>query len=309
MALPTETVYGLAANGLDPEAIRRIFHAKKRPLNNPLILHTDSLKKVFELFDIKNSVHQKRIETLAEAFWPGPLTMIAQKAPHVPLEATGNLPTVGVRMPRHDVSLAVMSQLDFPLAMPSANRSTRPSPTTAEHVFKTLDGSIDAVVDGGSCAVGIESTIVQVDSEQATIVRLGMITQAMLEACLLEPVMDRTHESHERPLAPGNAYLHYSPQVASVKLMSIHDAHLGWHKADIMLIRNEDFAALLSEFGPRPSCAVTKIMSDEPENYAHELYGSLYACEAMPERNLLLIAPPAEARWQPILDRLSRAVH
>jgi L-threonylcarbamoyladenylate synthase len=307
VALPTETVYGLAANGLEPQALLRIFSAKGRPLNNPLILHTDHLKKADSLFDLAKQLHKNRLNKLAQAFWPGPLTIVAKKAHHVPLEATGNLPTVGVRVPRHPVTLAIMSELNFPLAMPSANISTRPSPTTAEHVLKTLDGKISAVVDGGISAVGIESTIVQIDTEQVEILRLGMINETMLADCLDEPVHTTSLTVHDAPRAPGSTYLHYSPAVASVELVSLPHAKSMWLSETMMLARTGDIKNLEQEIGPRPGAARTIMLSDTPATYAQELYDALYSCEATPHLKLLIIVPPQKPEWQAIHDRLSRS--
>jgi L-threonylcarbamoyladenylate synthase len=169
VALPTETVYGLAANALLPINIKKIFDAKKRPYNNPLILHTHDLATAQLLFADLEPKTKHRLNILAQAFWPGPLTIIAPKAPHIPLEATGGLDSVAVRVPQSEVTLGMLRQLSFPLVMPSANLSTRPSPTTADHVLKTLCGRIDAVLDDGPCAVGIESTVVRIDEKSVTI--------------------------------------------------------------------------------------------------------------------------------------------
>lgn len=307
VALPTETVYGLAANGLDAKSLLQIFAAKGRPLNNPLILHTDSLKKALKLFDLTELAHISRVDKLARAFWPGPLTIVAKKTSQVPNEATGNLATVGVRIPKHPITLAILAGLDFPLAMPSANISTRPSPTSIKHVLKTLDGRISGVVDGGTCAVGIESTIVQIDTERPEILRSGMVSLAMLEQCLLEPVVHMAAGVHKKPRAPGLMYLHYAPAVASVKLISKVEAKNYWQSPDIILALTKDFLELTNGLGLRPNTAINMTLSDKPELYAQELYAVLYACERMPHLNLLIISPPPSPEWLAILDRLSRS--
>ena len=163
VALPTETVYGLAANGLSKTAIQKIFKAKDRPLLNPLILHAHNTEQAASLLDFSRVDPQvlERFHKLAHTFWPGPLTIIAPKADHIPSLATAGLNTAAVRVPNNECTRAILQKLPFPLVMPSANLSTRPSPTCAEHVLATLDGRIDAIVDDGPCTIGIESTVVK----------------------------------------------------------------------------------------------------------------------------------------------------
>lgn len=310
VALPTETVYGLAANGLSSQAIARIFAAKNRPLNNPLIFHVKDQHRAKNLFDFSGLNPQVaiRFELLAASFWPGPLTMIAKKAPHIPKIATGNLASVAVRVPESEATRTIMGMLDFPLVMPSANLSTRPSPTCAEHVIKTLCGRIDAVVDGGTCDVGIESTIIKIDAEEVQILRPGMIDNQELEACLKEKVRPVTAQHHERPLAPGQSYLHYSPSVFSVELRHPSQITDEWHGEHIIFARTSDFLALEKERGERAKSAINILLSDDAKQYAAELYDALYACERSPEKTLVIISPPPDGEeWRAILDRLTRS--
>lgn len=306
VAMPTETVYGLAAHGFSAEAIARVFRAKDRPLNNPLILHTNSAERAFEFFDFSNNeLAQKRFFKLADAFWPGPLTVIAKKTRHVPALATGNLPSVAVRIPDNRATNAVMANLDFPLVMPSANLSTRPSPTTAEHVLNTLNGRIDAVIDDGVCIVGIESTVIHIEPEEVKILRPGIITSHQLESCLQEPV--RYANGHaEQPLSPGQSFLHYSPKVSSVACFNV-ESIVPWSEDTIILARACDYAQLAKKQGARKSAAVTILLSDDPSEFAKELYDALYRCELRPEKNLAIIVPREQGElWRAILDRLLR---
>lgn len=210
VAFPTETVYGLGANGLDEEAVLRIFEAKGRPADNPLILHIAKKNEARALWD---SVPQKA-QQLMDAFWPGPLTLVFTRSKQVPDAVTAGLDTVALRMPSHKTARALIKAAGVPIAAPSANLSGRPSPTTAQHVLEDLSGRIPLILDGGPCAHGLESTVVSVGTVPM-ILRPGMITQAMLEA-VVGPV--RLHKSLLQPLegaedatSPGMKYRHYAP--------------------------------------------------------------------------------------------------
>ena len=213
VAFPTETVYGLGANGLDSEAAGRIYAAKGRPSDNPLILHIASME---ELPGIVREIPETA-KKLAKRFWPGPLTMIFPKADCVPDGTTGGLATVAVRMPKHPIALALIACAGLPIAAPSANRSGRPSTTTAWHVREDMDGQIDCIIDGGAVGVGLESTIVDVTGEKPMMLRPGYITKEMLEEAvgevLLDPVITATQPDPTiKPKAPGMKYRHYAPK-------------------------------------------------------------------------------------------------
>lgn len=211
VAFPTETVYGLGGNGLEPEASKRIYAAKGRPSDNPLILHIAEKK---QLKDIVKDIPEAA-EVLAETFWPGPLTMIFQKADCVPYETTGGLDTVAVRMPEHKGALDFLKAAEVPVAAPSANTSGRPSPTLAKHVKEDLDGKIDMIIDGGEVGIGFESTIVDVTEEVPTILRTGFITRKMLQEVIGEVKMDPALlqvSPEQKPKAPGMKYRHYAPK-------------------------------------------------------------------------------------------------
>ena len=217
VAFPTETVYGLGGNGLLKEASRSIYAAKGRPSDNPLILHISDMK---ELEPITREIPH-RARTLAEHFWPGPLTMILNKAEIVPLETTGGLSTVAVRMPEHEVARRLIALAGVPVAAPSANTSGRPSPTTAVHVREDLEGKIEAILDGGPSGIGLESTIVDLSGEEPVLLRPGAITAEMLEKALgervlLDPALEKPLDPSVHPKAPGMKYRHYAPKAPMV---------------------------------------------------------------------------------------------
>ncbi len=212
VALPTETVYGLGANGLDPEAVAKIFAAKGRPQDNPLILHIAQPAQM-ELFckDIPQSAYR-----LAEAFWPGPLTMVLPARDIVPKCTTAGLPTVAVRCPDCDITRQIISAANVPVAAPSANISGKPSTTTAQHVYDDHKGNIPLIVDGGACRVGVESTIVDLTEDRPRLLRPGGITPEQLTEVLGDLVVDKavTAQIDKDAVvkAPGMKYRHYAPQ-------------------------------------------------------------------------------------------------
>jgi len=211
VGIPTETVYGLGANGLDPKAVADIFKAKGRPQDNPLILHipsADWLERYCR--DIPHTAYE-----LAQHFWPGPLTMVLPRRENVPDVVTAGLDTVGVRCPGHELCREIIALADVPVAAPSGNTSGRPSPTTAQHMLEDMDGKIDAIVDGGSCGVGVESTIVDLTCTPPRLLRPGGVTLEQLRQVLGEVEVDaavtRLMKAGEKPKAPGMAYRHYAP--------------------------------------------------------------------------------------------------
>ena len=220
VAFPTETVYGLGGDATNPEASRKIYAAKGRPSDNPLIVHIADFS---QLEDIVAEVPQEARD-LAEAFWPGPLTMILRKNEVIPYETTGGLDTVAIRMPSHPVARRVLQDSGCMIAAPSANTSGRPSPTTAQHVWEDLQGKIEVLLDGGLVGIGIESTIVDLSEDQPMILRPGFITQEMLSQVLGQVGMDpgiASENSKKPPKAPGMRYRHYAPK-ADLTLVEGH---------------------------------------------------------------------------------------
>ena len=214
LGIPTETVYGLGADGLNEDAVRRIFEAKGRPQDNPLILHVPDAGWLPRCCtDIPDAAY-----ALAEKFWPGPLTMILPRRDCVPLRTTGGLDTVGVRCPDHPVTRAIIAAADTPVAAPSGNTSGRPSPTCARHMMEDMMGKIDGIVDGGDCAVGVESTIIDLTVQPPRLLRPGGLPLEALEAVLGEVAVDKAVRQKladgEKAKAPGMKYRHYAPRAA-----------------------------------------------------------------------------------------------
>ena len=214
VAFPTETVYGLGANALDEKAAAKIYSAKGRPSDNPLIIHIAEMKSL----ELITEEIPKAAYLLAEKFWPGPLTMVMKKSKIVPYGTTGGLDTVAVRMPSHPIALEMIKHGGGYVAAPSANTSGRPSPTLASHVADDMDGIIPMILDGGAVGIGIESTIVDLTEEIPTILRPGFITKEMLEEVVGEVQMDKGLDADAKtpPKAPGMKYRHYAPKAELV---------------------------------------------------------------------------------------------
>ena len=222
VAFPTETVYGLGANALDAEAAAKIYSAKGRPSDNPLIIHIADMDK---LPMITKEIPEEAFK-LAERFWPGPLTIVLKKSEAVPYGTTGGLDTVAVRMPSHPIALELIRHGGGYVAAPSANTSGRPSPTSAAHVAEDMDGIIPMILDGGAVGIGIESTIVDLTDEIPTILRPGFITKEMLEEAVGRVEIDKglSADSKEAPKAPGMKYRHYAPKAELVIVEGAREA-------------------------------------------------------------------------------------
>lgn len=218
VAIPTETVYGLAANALDEAAVRRIFEVKGRPADNPLIVHISDIAMWAPLV----RAIPDAARALAQRFWPGPLSIILPQSGIVPAVTRGGLDTVAVRMPAHDTARAIIKAAGVPIAAPSANLSGSPSPTTAQHCIDDLWGRVGAIVDGGACGVGLESTVISLAGEIPTVLRPGAVTLAQLREVLgevaLHPAIGGELPETEPPLSPGMKYRHYSPNAQVVLL-------------------------------------------------------------------------------------------
>jgi len=311
VALPTETVYGLAANALDAEAVQAIYEAKGRPAHNPIIVHVNSVTMA------RRCVRDwpPAANRLARAFWPGPLTLVLPKADTVPSLVTAGGDTVGVRWPRHPCIQAVIRACGFPLAAPSANRSTRVSPTTARHVVAALAGRIPLVVDGGPCPVGIESTVLDLTVNPPRVLRPGMIHEESLRATLAK----RGRRSAERGAkgyragqagalrSPGRLPRHYSPRARLILLRWANDAEL-----------RAQLARLGSRLCPIHIVAHTRIPSGarfervsviphDPEAFARVLYAELHRCDEAGARLIVVEALPETPEWRALTDRLRRA--
>ncbi len=233
VGIPTETVYGLAADALNGEAVAKIFKAKGRPMDNPLIVHIADFDDI-RRFDLVSEVPESA-RRLAKAFWPGPLTMIMKRTDVIPPEVSAGLDTVAVRFPSHPVAQAVIRAANTPLAAPSANLSGSPSPTTARHVLNDMDGKIDAVLDGGASEVGVESTVITLASEVPRVLRPGGVTVEMLREVLGEVEVDDAvlHQLREGETAasPGMKYKHYAPKANVILLKCDDTAYISYVNA------------------------------------------------------------------------------
>ena len=207
VGFPTETVYGLGANGLDEQAVKNIFTAKGRPSDNPLILHIHDAAKLQEIVQhIPDSA-----KLLMKKYWPGPLTLVFEKQLHIPGNVTAGLSTVAVRMPNNEIALELLKAFNIPVAAPSANLSGRPSSTRVDHVLEDLAGKVDAIIDGGDSVIGIESTVLDVTTTPPTLLRPGFISKADIESVLGYSI--QTSLTSEAPKSPGMKYQHYQPRV------------------------------------------------------------------------------------------------
>ena len=216
VAFPTETVYGLGADAMNPDAVLSIFRAKGRPADNPLIVHIHDRSQLQDLCTVPDEALP-----LMDAFWPGPLTILFNRLQAVPDEVTAGLPTVAVRMPSHPVAASLVKTCGLPVAAPSANSSGRPSPTLASHVLEDMNGKIPLILDGGSCDVGVESTVLDLCHGTPTVLRPGGITKEMLESVLQKKValagsILRPLRPDEKALSPGMRYKHYAPKAAVI---------------------------------------------------------------------------------------------
>jgi L-threonylcarbamoyladenylate synthase len=270
VAFPTETVYGLGANALDADAVRRIFEAKGRPMSSPLIVHVASIEMARELA----SEWPEKAEILAKRFWPGPLTIIVRKSSNVPDVVTAGLPSVGLRIPAHAVAQALLEAAQIPIAAPSANRFTELSPTTASHVPEDV---ADMILDGGSCTVGIESTVISLVGPVPRILRPGMITQTQIEQSIGPVEVGAGVES------PGQHPRHYSPRTPVILGDSPNEGR-----------------------GRRLDLA---IMPHDAAAYAEQLYRLLHEIDRLGYDWISIELPPDTPEWAGIRDRLNRAAN
>jgi L-threonylcarbamoyladenylate synthase len=276
VAFPTETVYGLGANALDAAAIDKIYAAKGRPATSPLIVHVSSIEMAQEL------VRQwpEQADRLARKFWPGPLTLVLPKQPHVPDRLTAGLDTVGVRMPANPIAQALIREAGVPIAAPSANRFTELSPTTAQHVREALGNRVAMVLDGGPSSVGIESTVLSLVGGDAVLLRPGMITRREMET-IIGPVQVLATVPEGPHASPGLHHRHYSPKTA---LILIEPGQL-----------------------PVSGRGICLRMPADPHEYAAALYERLHEADAQGWDWIAIEKPPAGEEWLAIRDRLERA--
>jgi len=301
VAFPTETVYGLGANALDPRAIARIFSAKGRPGFNPIIAHVGSIAEAQGLV----RTWPAHAERLADAFWPGPLTLVLPKRDHVPDALTAGAPAVAVRLPSHPVALGLIRAAGVPIAAPSANRSSAVSPTTAQHVARSLGSRVDLILDGGPTGVGIESTVVDLTGSAPRVLRPGPIGQAEVEA--LTGPLDR--RAAPRPgegllLSPGLLDRHYAPRGTVRLFASTERPALAEELAQADAGGRIIGGMLLGE--DLPGRHMLR-MPDDPAGYARALYAALHQLDDLGCDLILVEQVPDEILWAGVRDRLVRA--
>ncbi|MBR5913306.1 MAG: threonylcarbamoyl-AMP synthase [Selenomonadaceae bacterium] len=304
VAFPTETVYGLGADGLNAMACRKIFAAKGRPSDNPLILHFSHLSKVEQAAKILPAA-----EKLFAAFCPGPLTIILPKTKFVPDDVTGGLSTVGVRFPDNDVARAFIKAADCPIAAPSANLSGRPSPTTPQAVYNDLRGKIEIILDGGACQFGVESTIVDVTCEVPEILRPGAITKEMLEEILGEVKVAPTIT--DKPRAPGMKYTHYAPKVPLTLIESSDDKifrrEIKNLRAENKIVGVMSSQELISKLDEEKIIPVTYGRRSDLKSIAANLYESLRNFDDLPAQIILAEGVEDFGLGVAIMNRLRKA--
>jgi L-threonylcarbamoyladenylate synthase len=297
VAFPTETVYGLGGDASNPVAIKKIYSAKGRPRNHPLIVHLHSLAQVRDWAREIPPAAQR----LAQRYWPGPLTLVLKRAPGVNELVTGGQDTIALRVPSHPIARALLEGFGGGIAAPSANRFGRVSATTAEHVRAEFGSVVDCVLDGGAADVGIESTIVDVSGAHAALLRPGSITAHEIEATLAKPLVAPNAAS---PRAPGTLPKHYAPQTP----LMLMESDLMMELAASM-VRQGEKVAVLARSAVRPMLAgVTWIAApNDATGYAHDLYAHLRVLDRAGCTAILVERPPLAPEWAAIHDRLMRA--
>ncbi len=307
VAFPTETVYGIGANALDPEAAQGIFNAKGRPAKNPLIVHVPDAESVTQVAQ----TFPEAAARLAEKFWPGPMTLVLPKKASVPATVTGGGATVAVRVPAHPVAQALLRAVELPIAAPSANRSSRLSPTLAEHVLRDLEGRIPLILDGGPTPGGLESTVIDMSVSPPRLLRPGLISAEEIEAVLGTPLERARYvvsQPNGHPLpSPGLLSRHYAPRSmleladngdggrARVEELSRTCGRVGW----VPIGTREAFA---------PSSKVIVMpLPPEPSAYASRFYATLHALDLLNPERIIVAMPPDRPEWLAIRDRLNRA--
>jgi L-threonylcarbamoyladenylate synthase len=302
VALPTETVYGLAASALDARAVERIFQVKGRPAHNPIIVH------------VANAEMAKRCvadwptmaDRLAKAFWPGPLTLVLPRAEAIPGVITGGGTTVGVRWPSHPFIQAVIRECGFPLAAPSANPANRLSPTTAEHVRKLLGERIRLIVDGGAAQVGIESTVLDISVNPPRLLRPGMIHEQALLAVTGKLALGAS-ESAEVLRSPGLLRKHYSPKAKLVVWSWTDEAELRVRSAKCGVRSSKVYVVAHTRIPSGEGFGRVSVIPHDATAFARAIYAELHECDEAGAELIVVEAPPDASEWRAVADRLRRA--
>jgi L-threonylcarbamoyladenylate synthase len=306
VAFPTETVYGLGADASNPDAVAAIFKAKGRPADHPLIVH---IADIDSLYDWASTVPEAALK-LAHRFWPGPLAMILNKKPEVPLEVTGGQQTVGLRMPDHPVALALLKSFGGGVAAPSANRFCRISPTQASHVSEELGDAVNMILDGGACRVGVESTIIDLSGSQPRLLRPGHITRQQIEAILqtelLMPLVSGAPapEISEEIRAPGMMAVHYAPTTPAMRC----PAEQLPERIRQLLAEGKRIGLLTYQLDIAATAQLRVLrLPEQAANYAQSLYAALRELDNLQLDVILIELPPQTESWRAVNDRLNKA--
>lgn len=299
VAFPTETVYGLGADADSDKAVEKVFRAKNRPFNHPLIVHLAHKRQLIHWASAISPLALK----LADIFWPGPLTLVLKKQPHVLDSVTAGQNTIGLRIPQHPIAQALLQAFGRGIAAPSANQFTHVSPTTANDVRDELGNAVDLILDGGDCEVGLESTIVDMTQDQPVILRPGMITKAQIQAVLGLPVLSRSQEV-SAIRTPGMHHIHYAPVTAT------------------QLIEHADISGFIEKLKPEQGAIVILFRSEIPithpqvtliqmpneaASYAHDIYHTLRQLDKGNFKQIIIETVPGNGEWEAIRDRLIKA--
>ena len=303
VALPTETVYGLAANAFDEKAVAKIFRIKGRPVNNPVIVHVAALAMVKRC----TNDWPGNADKLAGAFWPGPLTLVLPRAKEIPDLVVAGGATVGVRWPGHPFIQAVIRRCGFPLAAPSANLSSRVSPTNAEHVRQQLGGKIPLIVDGGQSQVGIESTVLDLTVSPPQILRPGMIHAESLAAVCGEVQSTKCKAPASELRSPGLLKKHYAPKAKLVVLKWRDDSDLQRQLSTLNSQPSTCHVIAHTHIPSTESFARVSVIPHDAEAFARAIYAELHRCDLAGAELIIVEAPPASPEWSGIADRLKRA--
>lgn len=311
VALPTETVYGLAANALEPKAVSKIFAAKGRPQDNPLIVH---IADQAQLTDLVAGQIPAKAKALMDHFWPGPLTIIFPKKAEVPNITSAGLETIAIRMPAHPLILAVIEKSGLPLAAPSANTSGFPSPTKAEHVYHDLKGKIPLILDGGPCYFGVESTVVDLRSQQLKVLRPGGISRQELADFLGEEVLLAAKLKGDKVLAPGMKYRHYAPRKKLYtfnfenKISVLKEALKKAETKKIAIISARESKLAKQQLKNKKIKLLQVFSHQQPAELAQKLFALLRSLDADPEVEEIYIEELAsEGIGEAVMNRIKKA--
>lgn len=305
VAIPTETVYGLAANALDGKAVSKIFKAKGRPMDNPLIVHVSCIEEIDKLV----SEIPPQAKKLANTFWPGPLTIILKRSNIIPEEVSAGLDTVAIRLPNNDVTRKLIKIAGVPLAAPSANTSGSPSPTSASHVLHDLDGKIDAILDAGNCRVGLESTVITLTSPVPTLLRPGGITVEELRNVLGNVEIDKAVidkiDSLETVSSPGMKYKHYSPETKIIIVDGDNESFIKYVNS-----HSSDKVAALCYIDDKQKLNVKTVTFGKMNDYnmqANELFSALRKIDDLNVNIVYARCPKKSGVGLAVYNRLIRA--